>query len=83
MKMHFSVNEIDFEIFVKVLGFAYVFENGEKCNCVDVRVFVCVFVCVCVVSVLSEKTGSVPPLAKGLNNLNSLKSLQRVWQGGE
>jgi hypothetical protein len=46
MKMHFSVNEIDFEIFVKVLGFAYVFENGEKCNCVDVRVFVCVFVCV-------------------------------------
>ena len=26
------VSEVDFENVVKVLGFAYVFEKGEKCN---------------------------------------------------
>ena len=26
------VSEVDFENVVKVKGFAYVFENGEKCN---------------------------------------------------
>ena len=29
--VNFFVSEVDFEILLKVLGFAYVFENGEKC----------------------------------------------------
>jgi len=32
MKMIFLVSEVSFKKLLKVLGFAYVFTNGEKCN---------------------------------------------------
>ena len=46
-------SEVDFEILLKVLGFAYVFETGQKCC---VLLFPCFFVLfLCVVAKLSEK----------------------------
>ena len=46
------VSEVDFENVVKVDGFAYVFENGEKCNFVLMSLDFVYFV---VVATLSEK----------------------------
>jgi hypothetical protein len=62
-KVTFFVSEVDFENVVKVLGFAYVFENGKKCH---VLLCSCFFVFLCAVANLSEKKfDSVYPV-KGL-----------------
>ena len=46
------MSEVSFEILLKVQGFAYVFENGEKCRVLLCSCFLCFFV---VVAKLSEK----------------------------
>ena len=62
-KVNFFVSEVYFENVVKVLGFAYVFENCKKCH---VLLCSCFFVFLCVVAKLSEKNfDSVYPV-KGL-----------------
>jgi hypothetical protein len=49
----FFLSKVCFEIFVEVMGFTYVFEDGYNCNCLWMSVFF--VVSVIVVSKLSEK----------------------------
>jgi len=60
------VSKVGFQIFVEVMGFTHVFENGCKCNSLWMSVF---FVFVIFVSKLSEKQiRSVYP-GKGLETV--------------
>ena len=38
-KVNFFANDASFEKLLKVIHFTYVFENGEKCNCLLMTVF--------------------------------------------
>ena len=42
MKLDFFVSEVSFGNVAKVMGLSHVFENGERCKCLFMSVFVCV-----------------------------------------